>query len=124
MFIEISNNCHKECIIAMASQHIYVNNILHDFKGGGVDYGSGPYKVTLTAGTTEALLNVLLNDDNIFENNENLMITIDPSSLPNNVTVGYRRRVTVIIMDNDGKYFVLNVCMHELVNLSCILFIK
>ena len=68
-----------------------------------MDYGSGSYEVTFTAGTTEALFNVSLTDDNIFESNENFMITIDPSSLPNNVTVGEPRRVTVIVVDNDGK---------------------
>ena len=82
-----------------------------------MDYGSGPYEITFTVGTTEASFNVSLTDDNIFESNENFMITIDPSSLPNNVTVGDRKRVTVIIMDDDGNYFVLNVYMHELLNL-------
>ena len=82
-----------------------------------MDYGSGPYEITFTVGTTEASFNVSLTDDNIFESNENFMIAIDPSSLPNNVTVGDRKRVTVIIMDDDGNYFVLNVYMHELLNL-------
>ena len=68
-----------------------------------MDYGSGPYEVTFTAGTTEASFNVSLTDDNIFESNENFIITIDPSSLPNNVTVGEPRRVTVIVVDNDGR---------------------
>ena len=78
-----------------------------------MDYGSGPYENTFTAGTTEASFNVSLTDDNIFESNENFMITIDPSSLPNNVTVGGRKRVTVIIMDDDGNYFVLLcICMN------------
>ena len=74
-----------------------------------MDYGSGPYEVTFTAGTTEASFNVSLTDDNIFESNENFMITIDPSSLPSDVTVGDPRRATVIIMDNDGNYFVYNM---------------
>ena len=77
-----------------------------------MDYRSGPYEVTFAAGTTEASFNVSLTDDNIFESNENFMITIDPSSLPSDVTVGDPRRVTVIIMDNDGNHYV-----HELVNL-------
>ena len=68
-----------------------------------MDYGSGTYQVTFTAGTTEALFNVSLTDDNIFERNENFMITIDTFSLPSNVTVGDPNRVTVIIVDNDGK---------------------
>ena len=68
-----------------------------------MDYGSGTYQVTFTAGTTEASFNVSLTDDNIFERNENFIIIIDPSSPPSNVTVGDPSRVTVIIVDNDGK---------------------
>ena len=71
-----------------------------------MDYGSRPYEVTFTAGTTEASFNVSLTDDNIFERNEKFMITIDPSSLPSNVTVGDPDQVTVTIVDNDGKYFI------------------
>ena len=73
-----------------------------------MDYRSGPYKVKFTAGKTHASINVSLTDDNIFESNENFMITIDPSSLPSNVTVGDPRQVTVTIVDNDGKYFNVN----------------
>ena len=68
-----------------------------------MDYGSGPYEVTFTAGTTEASFNVSLSDDNIFERNKKFMITIDPSSLPSNVTVGDPDQVTVTIVDNDGN---------------------
>ena len=82
----------------------------YTFTGGGVDYGSGPYEVTFTAGTTEASLNVSLTDDNIFERNEHFMITIDPSSLPNNVTVGDPSEATVTIVDNDGKNYNLVYC--------------
>ena len=71
-----------------------------------MDYHSGPYEVTFTAGTTEASLNVSLTDDNIFESNEKFMIIIDPSSLPSNVTVDDPDQVTVTIVDNDGKYFI------------------
>ena len=69
-----------------------------------MDYGSGPYEVIFTAGTTEASFNVSFTDDDIFESNENFMITIDPSSLPSNVSVGDPGQVTVTIVDNDGKY--------------------
>ena len=68
-----------------------------------MDYGPGPYEVTFTAGTTEASLNVSLTDDNIFERNEKFMLTIDSSSLPNNVTIGDPDEATVTIVDNDGK---------------------
>ena len=73
-----------------------------------MDYQSGPYEVTFIAGTTEASFNVSLTDDFIFERNEKFMITIDPSSLPSNVTVGDPDQVTVTIVDNDGEYSFLS----------------
>ena len=116
--------CYSCGLSASIMEIIYKCNNLHayTFTGGGVDYGSGPYEVTFTAGTTEASFNVSLTDDYVFESNENFMITIDPSSLLNNVTVGDRKRVTIIIMDNDGNYFVLSVYMHELLKLFYINF--
>ena len=36
------------------------------------------------------------------------MLTISPSSLPSNVTVGDPDKVTVTIVDNDGKNIVIN----------------
>ena len=76
----------------------------YPFTGRGVDYHSGPYEVTFTAGTTEPSFNIslIITDDFIFERNENFTITIDPSSLPSNVTVGDPDQVTVTIVDNDG----------------------
>ena len=51
------------------------------------------------------MFNVSVTDDHIFERNEIFMITIDPSSLPNNVTVGDPSEATVTIMENDGKNY-------------------
>ena len=70
-----------------------------------MDYISGPYTVTFTAGTIHASFNVSITDDNVFERNENFLLTIHPSSLPSNVTVGDPGQVTVTIVDNDGKKF-------------------
>ena len=70
-----------------------------------MDYGSGPYIITFTAGTIHASLNVSLIDDDIFEGNKNFLLTINSSSLPNNVTVGDPGQVTLIIEDNDGREF-------------------
>ena len=68
-----------------------------------MDYTPGPYTVTFTAGIIQASFNVTLIDDNMFENNENFVLAVHPSSLPSNVTVGDPGQVTVIILDNDGK---------------------
>ena len=68
-----------------------------------MDYGSGPYTITFTAGTVYATLDVLLIDDDTFGNNKNFVLTINSSSLPNNVTVGDPGQVTVNMEDDDGK---------------------
>ena len=67
-----------------------------------MDYTSGPYSVTFHAGVTSIPFNISINDDNIFEENENLNLTIN-SSLPTGVLVGNAGQATVIIVDNDRK---------------------
>ena len=67
-----------------------------------MDYTSGPYTVTFPAGVTMVAFNVPINDDNIYEGNENFMLTIN-SSLPNGVTRGTPSEATVTIVDDDRK---------------------
>ena len=67
-------------------------------------YGSGLYTVIIPAGERNASLNISINDDNIFEHNENFMLTINNiSSLPSDVYIGDHNETIVTIMDNDGK---------------------
>ena len=66
-----------------------------------MDYTSGPYTVTIPAGQTTATFTVPINDDDILEGNENFMLTVSSSSLPDCVTHGTPSEATVIIMDND-----------------------
>ena len=73
------------------------------FTGGGVDYNSGPYSVTFPAGVTTASFNIPITDDNILENNEDIQIEINVSSLPSRVSVSNPSQATVTIVDNDGK---------------------
>ena len=68
-----------------------------------MDYNSGPYTVTFPAGERNVSLNISVNDDNIFENNERFALTINASLLPSDVYIGNLNRAIVIIMDNDGK---------------------
>ena len=70
---------------------------------GGDDYGPGPHTITFPAGETQAPFNVPINDDNIFEGNENFILTINSSSLPTGVTVSDPGQATVTIVDDDGK---------------------
>ena len=68
-----------------------------------MDYVSGPYTVTFPAGVTSVLFDIPINDDDVFEGNENFTITIDPSSLPTDVSVGNPGQATVTIVDDDRK---------------------
>ena len=70
--------------------------------GGGIDYNSGPYNVTFLVGEIIATVIVPINNDNIFEDDENFTLTIDPSSTPDGVSGG---PATVTIVDDDRKWF-------------------
>ena len=74
---------------------------------GNVDYQRRSFSLTFRASVNSIPVIVRLIDDNIFEGNENFTLTIDPSSLPNNVMVTQPSKVVVVISDdNDGK------CIH------------
>ena len=69
-----------------------------------MDFTSGPYTVTFPAGQTTATFDVPINDDNILEDNENFILTIDETSLPSDVihfSAGHNSTVTIV--DDDGK---------------------
>ena len=67
-----------------------------------MDYGSGPYTVTIPAGVTTVPFDVQIIDDMILENDEDFDLIIIPGSLPDNVTRGNPGRTTVTIADDDG----------------------
>lgn len=71
--------------------------------GGGVDYNSGPYNVTFSAGTTEVYTDIVLVNDDTYENEEIFDLIIDPSSLPSNITVYNFGQATVTILNDDCK---------------------
>ena len=52
----------------------------------------------------------MINDDNIFENNENFTLTINSSSLPSYITVINPSEVSVTILDDDRK-IVYDICV-------------
>ena len=68
-----------------------------------MDYDSGPYTVTVPAGSTTATFNVPINDDNILEGGEDFMLIINETSLPTDVTRGTPGEATVTIVDDDRK---------------------
>ena len=68
-----------------------------------MDYGSGPYTVTFPVGATSVPFDVPINNDDIFEGNEDFTLTINSSSLPTGGTVGSPGSTVVTIIDNDRK---------------------
>ena len=72
-----------------------------------MDYESGPYNITFPAGTTSVPFNISITDDDILEDDENFILTVDLSSLPNNITASDPYQATVTIVDKDGKLTVM-----------------
>ena len=83
---------------------------------GGVDYEPGPHSVTFLAGNTIASFFVSIIDNILFEGNEDLILTINASSLPSHVTINDTlQTTTLIIIDDDGKvvhnYYSICTCL-------------
>ena len=70
------------------------------FIGGGVDYNSGPYDVTFTAGMTNVSFNVTIINDTLLESNETFNLTI-MNMLP--ITHGKINQIEVTIINNGGS---------------------
>ena len=66
----------------------------------GTDYDIGPHSVTFLAGRTRESLVITIKKDNIVEGNETFILSIDQSSLPDNVTIGNHSQTTVTISDD------------------------
>ena len=79
-----------------------------------MDYDSGPYTVIIPAGDTTATFNISINDDMIFERDENFMLTINGTSLPDVVAPGNPDEATVTIVDDDRKYIACTDNVHKL----------
>ena len=71
--------------------------------GGGIDYDSGPYNVTFPPGVITVPFNIPITDDKVLESNEVFKLTIDISSLPNDVTASSPRQATVTVVEDDCK---------------------
>jgi len=84
--------------------------VCYNVIGEDTDYGSGPYMITFSANETCVLFDVQINDDNMLEaNSENFILTIDPSSLPDYVTVSDPGQATVNIIDDESEIFLVCV---------------
>ena len=85
-----------------SSQNIISSN---NITGGGIDYDSGPYTVTFTAGMTMTSFHVPINDDDIMEKDEDFTLTIRRGTLPKRVTRVGPSKSTITIMDDDSESF-------------------
>ncbi|XP_065915711.1 extracellular matrix protein 3-like [Dysidea avara] len=83
-----------------SSTDIVVQVLYDDNTGSGVstDYLSEAYNVTFPAGVTSVSFSFPIINDNILEDDENFILTIDPSSAPDDVNGG---QATVTIVDDD-----------------------
>ena len=70
----------------------------------GLDYGSARNDVIIPPDTTRVQFDVAIMDDNVLEEAENFILTINISSPPFSVIV-VNPQATVTIVDDDGKCF-------------------
>ena len=81
--------------------YMYMHMVTYvNITGGGVDYVSGPFRVTIPPGETTATFDVAITNDNTYEEDENFRLSIVRSSTPDGVRVGNPRRATVVIEDD------------------------
>ena len=59
--------------------------------------------MTIPAGHISVPFDVPINDDNVFEENEEFLLTIDQSSSLNGVIIGSPNITVVAIQDDDGR---------------------
>ena len=65
------------------------------------DYQRRPYSLTFTESVNSTPIVVALINDNIYEGNEDFILTIDSSKLGNNIIVDQPDEVVVVITDHD-----------------------
>ena len=76
--------------------------------GGGVDYDSGPYSVTIPAGNTNVSFDINITIDNLVEDDEEFYLSIDPSSLSSNINTSSPYQTTVNIVNTKSKLLKLS----------------
>jgi len=75
-----------------------------------IDYISGPYtNITIPSETFSITFNVLIMHDVILEGNEVFYLSINSSLLRDNVTTGILNTASVVILDDDRKYFIIMI---------------
>ena len=72
---------------------------------GNDDYVSGPYNVVFPAGASNTSFSVSIKDDNVTEDPEAFLLSINP--LSNVLIFGDHNEAVVTIVDNDCKFTIL-----------------
>ena len=85
--------------------HIWVKSSTFHLTGG-VDYESGPYTVTFTAGQQYAALIVSTMDDNTTELSEYFSVMISSTDQPRAAEIGSPNMTFITIEDNDPGIYV------------------
>ena len=93
-------------VIAIDITAVGVNDTVCDALSPDNDYTMGLYNVTFPANVTTRLLDILLCDDDVFESNESFSISVLSNSLPDNVMDGNLNQATIVIVDDDCKFFI------------------
>ena len=71
---------------------------------GGEDYIFRDRDIKFYPGVTKKMFNILIIDDNLVEDNETFILSIDPKSLRAGVISRYPSEIVVTIVDNDGEF--------------------
>ena len=87
------------------------------FIGRSNDYNPEPHDVEIPAGETRVTFTVSVNNDDIFEGNENFTLSINVS-LPTGIMVGEPGQATVIIVDDDRECLVFTVYNNSVVDFN------
>ena len=85
---------------------------------GDDDYVSGPFNVTVPAGSINVSFNIPIINNNVYEDNERFTVTINPYTLPSRIHQQHNCMLVVIIMDDDRKFdctsnYRLHTYIHE-----------
>ena len=102
-----------------SSQNVNSSN---NVTGGGVDYDSGPYTVTFTAGDTSASVSVPINDDDILEDDEDFTLTIMSGTLPDGVTRDGAGQTIITLVDDEGEVILTVAIIYSLTCLNCFVY--
>ena len=83
---------------------------------GGIDYNSGPFNVTFSAGSTFAFLDIAIIDDGVLENDsEMFFVTVHPITEGLLMQISPTAEIPVRIIDTTGKMICCIACMHTYV---------